>query len=63
MATFLEPKAYDKDNVYSVGDFIVFKVEENNELSYFMNIHASRDDEISINNWWQPSSVNEGAPQ
>ena len=63
MATFLEPKAYDKDKVYSVGDFIVFKVEENNELSYFMNIHVSRDDDISTNDWWQPSSVNVGPPQ
>ena len=63
MATFIEPKAYDKDKVYSVGDFIVFKVEENNELSYFMNIHASRDDDISSNDWWQAASVQPGSPQ
>ena len=63
MATFLEPKDYDKDKVYSVGDFIVFKVEENNELKYFMNIHASRDDDISANNWWQAASVVPGPPQ
>lgn len=63
MATFIEPKAYDKDKVYSVGDFIVFKVEENNELSYFMNIHASRNDEISQNNWWEATSVQPGPPQ
>lgn len=63
MATFLEPKAYDKDKVYSVGDFIVFKVEENNKLEYFMNIHASRDDDISSNDWWQATSVVPGPPQ
>lgn len=63
MATFLEPKAYDKDKVYSVGDFIVFKVAENNELEYFMNIRASRNDNISEDNWWQGESVIPGPPQ
>lgn len=55
MATFLEPKAYDKDKAYSVGDFVVAKNEE--ELGYFMNIHASENDNISDDNWWHANAV------
>lgn len=51
MATFLEPKDYKKEQIYSVGNFIVTKDNED-KLEYFMNIKPSRNDGITDEHWW-----------